>query len=173
VPDLELFPAHYEGVQTVTFHAGPEYRWQHEALRVMARLAERRFVSSWRRYSGFLERMNSLMSAFGTSTGYMQVEIEAEDALGRPHVRTWNLIAKQNHGPEIPGIPARILAKKLVAGQIKVRGARACLSLIDLDEFTRETAEFDIACSVESTAIAAQETPETRHHRRRCSNQGS
>lgn len=144
VPDLELFPKHYQGIRTVTFHAGPELRWQHHTLRLMAKLVRRGLVANWSRYAGVFSAANSLTRFAGSETGYMQVEVQGTDPSLEKSTRTWSLTANQNHGPQIPCVPAIALVKKLVDGKITLRGARPCVGLIDLDDFDRETVDFDI-----------------------------
>ena len=61
----------------------------------------------------------------------------------------WNLIARQNHGPEIPCTPALILARKLAAGQLAARGAQACLGMLTLSDFDAEVSDLDISWSVD------------------------
>ena len=152
VPDLELFPRHYDCLRTATFHAGPEWAWQHRFIRIMARLVRRGWIESWSPYARLLQHLNSLTSVAGSATGYMQVEVQGEDNARRAIVRQWNLIAGQNHGPEIPCMPAQILAKKLIAGETRARGARPCLGLMDIDDFAREVATLDISWSVEQAS---------------------
>jgi hypothetical protein len=61
---------------------------------------------------------------------------------------TWNLVARQNHGPEIPCSPALILARKLAANAIDTRGALPCLGLFSISELRRELSEFDVQWNV-------------------------
>jgi len=153
VPDLELLPRRYPGVQSVTFHAGPEPRWQHISLWLMAALTRAGLVRDWSRYSRLFTRADAWLTRFGTEIGAMQVRVLGVDTNGKSLVRRWNLIAKNNHGPEIPCVPAIVLAKKLLTGRIRERGARPCMGLITLDEVTAEFDGFAIDWTVSEERI--------------------
>lgn len=45
---------------------------------------------------------------------------------------------------QIPCVPAIILAKKLITGDLKERGAMACMGLITLEEYMQELEGFAI-----------------------------
>jgi hypothetical protein len=47
----------------------------------------------------------------------------------------WHLVARRGHGPEIPCLPAIVLARKLAAGAVSARGAMACMGLLRLADF--------------------------------------
>ena len=67
------------------------------------------------------------------------------DSNNNPAQRVWYLTAENNHGPEIPCTPALVLARKLVRGQISIRGAVPCLGLMTLSDFADEMTGFDIS----------------------------
>lgn len=150
VPDLELFPAYYKGVQTVAFDAGPELLLQHHIIRMMARLARKGIVADWSRYASIMSGVNGLTPFLGSDTGYMQIQVKGRDASSRNVTRVWDLVAERKHGPEIPCIPSTLLVRKLLQGVISERGARPCLSLFSLDDFDREAARFTIAWNISS-----------------------
>ncbi len=144
VPDLWLFPDRYPGVKTVTFHAGLELAWQQWGMWSMAWLARLRLVADWSAHAGFFARLSTCLVSLGSDVGGMQVRVVGRDSDGRRVRRTWNLTAGSNHGPEIPCIPARVLAMKLVRDKLQMRGAAPCMGLMSLDEFTTAVAEFDM-----------------------------
>jgi saccharopine dehydrogenase-like NADP-dependent oxidoreductase len=150
VPDLGLYPEYYEGVKTVTFHAGPESRAEHWALRFMAALTRAHLVRDWQRLATLFARIDSWF-ANGGDVGGMKLVLEGLDTAGRRARRTWNVTAIGDHGPEICCVPALVLAKKLFSGEISRRGAIPCIELIDLDDFDRETADFDIEWTIEES----------------------
>ena len=149
VPDMQLFPDYYPGVRTVTFHAGLELAWQQWGMWSMACLARLGLVSDWSKYAGGFARVSARLVDLGTDVGGMQVRIGGRDSAGRRVRRTWNLTAGSNHGPEIPCIPARVVAMKLLGNELPQRGAMPCLSLMSLEEFTSAAAEFDIDWAVD------------------------
>ena len=143
VPDLGLFPERY-GARTVTFHAGPESRWQLAVLGLMATLTRIHVVRDWSRYARPIATLDSWITRFGSDTGAMQVRIRGTTARGEAVTRTWNLTAGRNHGPEIPCAPAIALTKMMLGNGVRERGAKPCIGVIDLGKVTAELADFDI-----------------------------
>jgi len=71
----------------------------------------------------------------------MFVELQGEDTRHRPLRIRWTLVAERGDGPEIPAIPAVIIAGKLAAGRRPESGARPCLGLFTLAEFMNEVGD--------------------------------
>ena len=149
VPDLELFPDHYPSVEAVTFHAGLELGWQQWGMWSMAWLARLGIVSDWSRHAGVFDRISARLVSLGGDVGGMQVRVLGRDGAGNRVRRTWNLTAGSNHGPEIPCIPARIVATKLVRNELKNRGAAPCMGLMSLEDFASVAEEFDIEWNID------------------------
>ncbi len=84
-------------------------------------------------------KTSNLFDIFGTRDGGMHVILR-----GGGHERRWFVIAKDAHGPQIPCVPAILLAKKLMGGESLKSGAYACVGLISLDEYMRELGAFSI-----------------------------
>jgi hypothetical protein len=63
---------------------------------------------------------------------------------GKPLEIKWFIIAKDNDGPQIPCVPAIILSKKLIQGNLDARGAMPCVGMITLDEYIKELEGFSI-----------------------------
>ena len=55
------------------------------------------------------------------------------------------MIARSSHGPNIPCIPAILLARRLAAGGIEQRGATPCLDLITLADYLTALEGLDIS----------------------------
>ena len=70
--------------------------------------------------------------------------IRGQDNKGQPVERRHWIIARQGHGPNIPCMPAILIARKLAAGESIAPGARACLDLITLDEYLAALDGLDI-----------------------------
>ncbi len=153
VPDLELFPARYPGLETVTFHAGAESVWQQACLGLMASFARAGLVRDWSRHARLFTRLGRRAEHRGSDVGAMRVVVDGADRAGNRIRRTWDLTAGSNHGPQIPCVPAIAIARRLLAGELDERGAKACLGLADLDDFARETAGLDIDWKITEQAL--------------------
>jgi saccharopine dehydrogenase-like NADP-dependent oxidoreductase len=134
VPDLALFPARY-GARDVRFRAGLELPLLHLGLWTLSWLSRAGLVRDWARWSGPLLRASRGLQSYGSDVGGMHVTLRGIDARGRALTRTWTLVARSGHGPEIPATAAIVIACKLARGELHARGARACVDLFTLDEF--------------------------------------
>jgi hypothetical protein len=153
IPDLELFPARYPAARTVQFRAALEVGVQHFALAGVAQLRRwglpiplERWASTLDRYAGWLDR-------FGSENGGMLVSVVGTREDGSKCRFDWHLFAPNNHGPEIPCMPAILLAKKLLRGEIERRGALPCMGLLTLDEFAPEFARWGIETKLVETTL--------------------
>jgi len=144
VPDLGLFPKYVNSVQTVTFHAALEATWEQISLWKMAWATRLGIVRNWERLVPTFQSVSDRLIKLGSTTGGMQICISGTGIGGREKAVSWNLVAHQNHGPEIPCVPALVLARKLAAGKISLRGAYPCLGMITLPEFDEEVSDLDI-----------------------------
>ena len=55
------------------------------------------------------------------------------------------MVARSSDGPNIPCMPAILIARKLAAGEPLDAGARPCLDLITLDEFLAALHGYDVS----------------------------
>lgn len=147
VPDLQLFPQRYAGVQRVRFDAALEVKLSQAALWLLAGMVRAGLIADAGRYARLLQSWGQYFDWMGSGTGGMHVGLSGTDHDGRPARIDWHLIARQGHGPEIPCMPAIVLARKLVTGALTARGAMPCMGLMSLAEFAEAVvrAKLDIA----------------------------
>ena len=148
VPDLELLPTRYAGVQTVTFRAALEVSLQHYALWTLAACRRMGLPIPIARWGASLDRIGTWLNWLGSDTGGMTVRVIGKDDAGRILCRTWELVAEGNHGPEIPCMAAVILANKLHRGDALMRGAKVCMGILRLSDFEPEFARWNISTRV-------------------------
>ena len=148
VPDLALFPRRYAGVRTVTFRAGLEVKAMQLGMSMLGHLRGMGLVQDWSRHASWLKKLSDPWDFLGSDVGGMHLTISGRDLAGQPKSLTWNLLARQGHGPEIPCIAAIVVTKKIAAGAVGERGAMPCMGLMSLDEFTAAVAHLDIRWSV-------------------------
>jgi saccharopine dehydrogenase-like NADP-dependent oxidoreductase len=152
VPDLELFPARYPGVETVEFRAALELGIQHFALWLAAALRRGGVSLPIERWAPALDRLASMLDRFGTERGGMLVSLSGPGRDGTPRRVDWHLCAGGNHGPEIPCMAAILLARKLTQGRVHARGAYPCMGFLSLAEFVPEFARWGMTASTEERA---------------------
>lgn len=144
VPDLALFPDYVPGVGTVSFHAALEAPWEQLGLWFMAWLTRTRLVRDWTRFASTFSAMSERLIRLGSTRGGMRITLRGTAADGLQRVIHWDLIAEQNHGPEIPCTPAIIITRKMLRGELTEPGAHACLGLVTLAELSNELSSFDV-----------------------------
>ncbi|MGA3157081.1 MAG: NAD-dependent epimerase/dehydratase family protein [Steroidobacteraceae bacterium] len=152
VPDLELFPRAFPGVRTVTFRAALEVASQHWALWALAGLRRAGLPLPLSRWAAGFNRLGTWLNRFGSACGGMRVDLGGQVAGRGSGGISWQLIARGNHGPEIPCIAAILMALKLARGAAVPEGAGPCLGLLSLPEFETEFARWDIRMQVQSTS---------------------
>lgn len=145
VPDLQLFPARYRGVQRVRFDAGLELVLAQAAFWLLAAGVRLRLLGNASRFAGVMQRLGGHFDALGSDTGGMHVGLSGLDRDGRTVRIAWHLVARRGHGPEIPCIPAIVVARKLAAGKLATRGALPCMGMMSLAEFAQAVSHLDIS----------------------------
>ena len=149
VPDLELFPARYPGVRDVTFRAALEVSVQHHVLWLVAALRRMGMPLPLERWAPGLDRWANRLDRFGSSRGGMSVELRGEGQQGGARRARWEIVARDNHGPEIPCMAAILLACRIARGDAPSPGARACLGLLGLQDFAPEFARWNMDTTIE------------------------
>jgi hypothetical protein len=148
VPDLELLPARYPGVQTVEFRAALELGIQHFALWTVAGLRRAGLPLAIERWAKPLDRVASWLDAFGSERGGMLVSVTGTVPAGGRKRIEWHLMADHNHGPEIPCMPAILIARKLARGELTETGAYPCMGFLKLEEFEPDFARWGMRTSI-------------------------
>ena len=152
VPDLELLPFRYAGVQTVQFRAALELGVHHLALWSAAGLRRAGVPLPLEHWARLLDRAASWLDAFGSERGGMLVSVEGKKADGSRARVEWHLVADANHGPEIPCMAAILLARKLARGEIAQCGAHPCMGFLTLADFEPEFACWKILTKLKEHA---------------------
>ena len=148
VPDLELLPETLPKLQSVSFHAALELTIWQWGLWLLSWLSRMGLVSDWSRSAGIFKSISDKFNNFGTPHGGMFVEITGLGANGSRAKRTWYLTALNGHGPEIPVVPAVILADRLASGKALPVGAFSSINMMTLAEFAQAVEHLDISWEV-------------------------
>jgi saccharopine dehydrogenase-like NADP-dependent oxidoreductase len=148
IPDLELFPTHYEVQGRMVFRAALEVGLSQRAFAVLAWLRQRGWLKNPSSLAGLLNAGAKLFDPLGSALGGMVVRVAGLNADGARTKRAWHIAADNDHGPEIPCMAAILLARRLAAGEPMEVGARACMGLHALSEFTPEFAKWGMVTDV-------------------------
>jgi hypothetical protein len=150
VPDLELFPQRYAPVRTVVFRAGVATRAGMFSTWAASWLVRAGIMKSLLPYVPGLRRAALAIERFGATCSGMHVTVSGLDQQSRPASRTWWLLARNNHGPQVPCFPAIALTRKLLRGEVSTRGALPCMGLLTVDEILAAGLGLDLEVIVDS-----------------------
>ncbi|APX13942.1 hypothetical protein BWR18_16020 [Tateyamaria omphalii] len=139
VAAVETYDAEYLGplldVQSrVSFSAGLESRVEQLGIEAIAALRKRRIIGSVNALIPLLLKARQITRIPTSTSGGMLVKICGLDADGITTEAKWSLVAHQDHGPNIPILPAAAAIRKLLSGSAKQGAdfAHAALSLADI-----------------------------------------
>jgi saccharopine dehydrogenase-like NADP-dependent oxidoreductase len=148
IPDLELFPAHYQVRERMEFRAAVEVGLAQRAFAVLAWLRQIGVLKKPSSLAGLLNTTAKLFDPLGSALGGMVVRVAGLDAAGNPTKRAWHIAADHDHGPEIPCMAAILLARRLAGGEPMACGAHACVGLNKLADFAPEFARWGMVTDV-------------------------
>jgi hypothetical protein len=134
VPDLDLLARRYAGVKTVSFHAGFASSTGHRIVERLAILVRDGHLKSAAPFARVLSTLGRWMQPLFSDRGAMFVRLEGLHENGAPLGLTWNIVARENDGPDIPCAAAIALTNKLAAGGSLPAGAMPCMGLLTVEE---------------------------------------
>lgn len=150
IPDLDLLPKKYH-LQSIQFSAGMENSFLHFGIWGLSWLVRLGVPLKLEKHATWLLKLSHFFDYFGTDAGGMHMIISGKDQHGKQKQINWFIVAKSGHGPHIPTIPAIVLAKKLVNGELHITGAMPCMGLVSLDEYLLALKNYDISVHVDET----------------------
>ncbi|HEY0064341.1 MAG TPA: saccharopine dehydrogenase NADP-binding domain-containing protein [Telluria sp.] len=148
IPDLELFPAHYAGAQSVMFRAALEVGIGQRGLATLGSLRRMGILKQPAKLAAFLNGAAGLLDPFGTALGGMVVRVQGIDGTGAPAKAEWHIAADDDHGPEIPCMAAVLLARRIAAGELTGSGARTSMNMLTLADFAPEFQKWNMVTDI-------------------------
>ena len=145
IPDLDLFPARYPGLRDMRFCAGHEIALLHFGTWLLSWGVRLRLLPRLDRWAKALLRASFVFDPLGSGRSGFHMAIHGRDPAGAMITNRHWMIARQGDGPNIPCMPAILLARRLARGEALAPGARPCLDLIDLGEYLAALEGLDIA----------------------------
>lgn len=135
IPDLDILPEAY-GLKDIRFGAGMDLPLLHFGLWGLAALVRMGVPLDLPRSARPLLALSNLFNAFGSDAGGMHMILTGRGHDGQPLTRTWFIVAEAGDGPQIPTIPAILLAKRLYGKDPGLAtGAYPCVGLVRLDDY--------------------------------------
>lgn len=144
IPDLDLLPARY-GLSSIRFGAGLELGALHLGVSLAAALVKAGLPLDLPALAGPLLQVSDWFNPLGSDTGGMHVILGGSGHDGRPLTRRWFIVAEKGDGPQIPCVPAILLARRLHEKSSGLTaGAFPCVGLISLEDYLEELKPFAI-----------------------------
>jgi saccharopine dehydrogenase-like NADP-dependent oxidoreductase len=134
VPDLDVLPRRFETVKTVSFHAGFASSTAHRFVERLASLVKGGRLKSALPFARPLFTLGRWLQPLFSDRGAMFVRLEGLHENRAPWSLTWMLVARENHGPNIPCAVSIALANKVAAGAKLPAGAMPCVGLLTVEE---------------------------------------
>lgn len=153
VPDLAIFPDRYPELRDIEFLAGHEVKILHLGTWLLSWIARGGLVKGWSSHSKRLLKMSFLFDPLGSDRSGFHMFLDGRGKDGEPMRVTIFMIARQAHGPNIPCMPAILLARRIASGSPPPPGARPCLNLLTLDELLDAVADLDITTTATGPGI--------------------
>lgn len=143
VPDLDLLPAAYD-IKSIHFSAGLQLSLLHLGTWLLSWLVRLGLPLNLPRHAELLWKTANCFDRFGSADGGMHIIITGHDHKSQPLTKKWFIIAKDGDGPQIPCVPAIVLAEKLARGQKIAAGTYPCVGMVSLIEYLHELERFKI-----------------------------
>ncbi|MEP5729936.1 MAG: saccharopine dehydrogenase NADP-binding domain-containing protein [Sulfitobacter sp.] len=148
VAAVETFDAEYLGPRLdvrsrVSFSAGLEPRIEQWGIETLAALRSRGWVGSLAGLIPLLLKARTLTRITTSDSGGMLVDVCGLNTMGDAAQIKWSLVAHQDHGPNIPILPAAAAIKTLLQGGVPM-GAGFAHEVIDLHQIMEEMTGYAI-----------------------------
>ena len=144
IPDLDLLPQAY-GLKDIRFGAGLEVGILHFGLWALAWSVRLGLPLNLKAWAEPMLAISNIFDPLGSNIGGMFVDLSGLDHDGRPKQVRWAVVAGSGDGPQIPCVPAILLARRLHEKDPGIAaGAGPCVGLIRLEDYLAELERFDI-----------------------------
>ena len=134
VPDLQVLPELWPGLESLWVGAGPVPEILHRMLNGLAWLVRLRVLPSLLPFSFLIHQVCNRLR-WGAHRGGMFVTVSGTDANGTPVTRSWHLLAEGDDGPFIPSMASQAIIERCLAARRPIAGARAAIADLELDDY--------------------------------------
>ncbi len=134
VPDLQVLPELWPGLQSLWMGAGPVPEILLRMLNGLAWLVRLRLLPSLLPFSLLIHHVSNRVR-WGEHRGGMFVAVTGIDAGGTRVTRSWHLIAEGDDGPLIPSMACQAIIEHRLAARRPAAGARAATADLELEDY--------------------------------------
>ena len=101
-------------------------------------------VKSLTKAAPLMLKTSYMFDWLGSANSAFHMELSGKDKDGESKTVKFELTARSGDGPYIPCMPAILLARKLIAGELTETGAHPCMGFISKDEYLGALRDMDI-----------------------------
>jgi hypothetical protein len=134
VPDLQVLPDVWPGLNSIWMGAGPVPEILHRMLIGLSWLVRIHLLPSLLPFASLFHFVMNILR-WGDHRGGMFVLIHGLDQDGKQVERSWHLVAEGNDGPFIPSMGVTALIKNILAGKKPLSGARPGTQDVELEDY--------------------------------------
>ncbi|MDE1902194.1 MAG: saccharopine dehydrogenase NADP-binding domain-containing protein [Alphaproteobacteria bacterium] len=144
IPDLGLFPQRYPTLTELSFASCIDVPLLAPVLALMSYVVQRKWIKDWNFLSALILPFMKAVKFLGSPhSGFFMNCAGCEN--GQRKRMSYEIIALNGSGLEIPVTPVVLLIKRMMKGESFPAGAYPCIGLIPLDDFERELSPFPIS----------------------------
>jgi hypothetical protein len=158
VPDLQVLPELWPGLESLWMGAGPVPEILHRMLNGLAWLVRLRLLPSLLPFSFLIHEVSNRVR-WGEHRGGMFVAVTGTDARGTRVTRSWHLLAEGDDGPLIPSMACQAIIERCLVARRPVLGARAATGDLELEDYEALFARRTIYCGTRTSDPAAATQP--------------
>lgn len=148
--DAENLSKRHAVTSRITFAAGLESRLEQFGIEAIAHLRKRNLFPNPTAFIPLLLAARKITRIPTSANGGMMVEISGLDPNDTPIQTNWSLIARNDHGPNIPILPAAAALQKLLQGKVQ-SGATLAHDHLELPDILAQMTRYDIATQTDVT----------------------
>lgn len=141
--DAEYLGDRYKVKSRVSFSAGLESSIEQLGVETLAQLRKRKQIGNLSPLAPFLLTARKITRIPTSDRGGMMVKISGLDAQGTFCIATWSLVASNDHGPNIPILPAAAALQNLRDGTVP-KGAILAHQQVTLPQILAQMAPYEI-----------------------------
>lgn len=130
IPDIAVFPERYPSLKTIRFYAGLEIGIIHVGLWLLSWPVRWFGINGLQKIAKPMLAASNMFDLFGSENSAFHMRLKGGEKTG-----LFTIIAKNNHGPNIPCIPSIVLAQKIAQQNFAETGATPCIGKISLKEY--------------------------------------
>lgn len=136
VPDLQVIPEHYPGLNSIWMGAGPVPEVLHRMLNMLAWLVRMKLLPTLLPFAKIFYHVINIVR-WSEHRGGMFVEVKGTGKDNAPVTHSWHLLAEGSDGPLIPSMAVEAIIRHMAKGNRPASGARPAIGDVTLADYEK------------------------------------